>query len=116
MAPAICADISHHEHLAVASEKGVSVYAAGVMITPNGYLHDSELLRGYAVDHELVVLLSNYGGATGGYASAGKFAVWGADGELLVEASVSGEAVVLYFLDGGAAHGEVFLVDYLFKI
>jgi predicted amidohydrolase len=97
--PAICADIAHPEHARNASDGGASVYAAGVMITPKGYDNDAGLLRGYAKRHRVIVLLSNYASETGGYPSAGRSAAWDKYGNLLVEASDQGEAVVLVKID-----------------
>ena len=84
--PAICADIVHPEHAVMAVENGASVYAAGVMITPKGYENDASYLKRYSVEHRLLVLLSNYASATGGYPSAGRSAAWDTKGNLLAEA------------------------------
>ncbi len=107
IAPAICADISHPEHPETAAMKGATVYAAGVMITPNGYAADSKLLRTYAKRHSMIVLLSNYAGPTGGYPSSGRTAAWDTEGNLLAEAPDNGEAIVLCIINGNHIHGEV---------
>jgi len=91
---AICADITHPEHAAAAAGRGATVYAAGVLISENGYAADTALMQRYAVEHRMLVLMANYGAPTGGWVSAGRSAVWGPDGRLLAEAPASGEAVI----------------------
>ncbi|MBV7426728.1 MULTISPECIES: carbon-nitrogen hydrolase family protein [unclassified Acidovorax] len=73
---AICADITHPEHARAAHGAGAVLYAASALISEKGYGPESDLLRGYARDHGMAVLLANYSGASGGYASAGRSAVW----------------------------------------
>jgi predicted amidohydrolase len=91
---AVCADITHPEHARAAAEAGSTVYAASCFITEAGYQADAALLRRYAVDHEMAVLLSNYGAPLGGWSSAGRSALWSEEGALLAEAPPAGEALV----------------------
>ncbi len=80
VALAICADFSHASHAAAAARQGADLYAAGVLITESGYAPDTALLQGYARTHSMAVLMANHGGATGGWESAGRSAIWAADG------------------------------------
>ena len=70
------------------------MYAAGVLISEGGYAADSALLEGYAAEHGLLVLMANHGGPSGGWACAGRSAIWTADGNLLVAAPVSATRVI----------------------
>jgi predicted amidohydrolase len=92
---AICADFSHASHAAAAAERGATVYAAGVLITDGGYVPDTALLQGYARQHAMTVLMANHGGATGGWESAGRSAIWGPDGSLIAAAPGVGEQLVI---------------------
>ena len=74
---------------------GAQVYAAGVLISPAGYGVDSALLQGYAATHSMLVLMANHGGATGGWESAGRSAVWTADGALLAAAPGVGDGLLI---------------------
>lgn len=95
LALAVCADFCHASHAAAAAEVGASIYAAGVLITEGGYAADSALLQGYAREHGMLVLMANHGGATGGWESAGRSAIWAADGRLLAAAPGVGDALVI---------------------
>jgi predicted amidohydrolase len=92
---AICADFTHPEHARVAAAHGALVYAAGALISENGYAADTAFLRRYATDHHMLVLLANYGAEAGGWVSAGRSAAWLPGGALLAEAPPRGEAVVV---------------------
>jgi predicted amidohydrolase len=98
---AICAEIAHAEHAQEAAERGADVYAASCFITPAGYAHDSALLEGYARAHRMVVVMANYGAATGGWMSAGGSAIWSAEGNLLARGPDEGEAVVVATVELG---------------
>ncbi|WP_309674307.1 nitrilase-related carbon-nitrogen hydrolase, partial [Pseudomonas sp.] len=83
VALAVCADFSHASHAAAAAQQDADLYAAGVLITENGYAPDTALLQGYASAHSMTVLMANHGGATGGWESAGRSAIWASVGSLV---------------------------------
>jgi len=95
IALAICADFSHATHAASAADSGARVYAASALITDNGYEYDTGLLAGYAAKHNMVVLMANHGGITGGWESAGRSAIWAEGGERVVAASGTGDLLVI---------------------
>ena len=95
IALAVCADFSHASHAAAAAQQGADLYAAGVLITENGYAPDTALLQGYAVRHSMAVLMANHGGATGGWESAGRSAIWASDGSLIAAAPGVGNLLVV---------------------
>ncbi|WP_419794892.1 carbon-nitrogen hydrolase family protein [Pseudomonas palleroniana] len=102
IALAVCADFSHASHPRQAAQTGASVYAAGVLISEGGYATDSALLQGYAVEHGLLVLMANHGGPSGGWACAGRSAIWDAEGRLVAAAPGVGDALlVAQRTDGG---------------
>ena len=95
VALAVCADFCHASHPAAAAADGAQVYAAGVLISPAGYGVDSALLQGYAAAHSMLVLMANHGGATGGWESAGRSAIWTAGGALLAAAPGVGDGLLI---------------------
>ncbi|HEY1760377.1 MAG TPA: carbon-nitrogen hydrolase family protein [Bryobacteraceae bacterium] len=103
----ICADASHPQHAAGAASRGANVYAAGVMIDEAGYSRKIPLLRRYAREHKMAVLMANYSGITGGEVSAGKSAIWSEDGQLVAVSTGTGEAVILAGKHNGAWNGVV---------
>lgn len=107
IALAVCADFSHASHPRQAAQAGANVYAAGVLISDGGYATDSALLKGYAAEHRMLVLMANHGGPSGGWACAGRSAIWSAAGDLLAAAPGVGEALVIGRRDGGCWSGQV---------
>ena len=112
IALAVCADFSHASHAAAAAEVGANIYAAGVLITEGGYAADSALLQGYAREHGMLVLMANHGGATGGWESAGRSAIWAADGRLLAAVAGTGDALVIARRQAALWRGEVVPVQH----
>lgn len=106
VALAVCADFTHAGHAQGAAQAGAMLYAASVLVSPGGYAKDSEILRGYAEQHAMPVLMSNHGGPTGGWQSAGRSALWDERGRLVVE-SGPGECLVLASRTAGGWQGRV---------
>jgi predicted amidohydrolase len=104
---AICADTTHPSHAYEAARAGADVYAAGVLITPNGIEADSAQLRGYAVEHRMVVLMANHATPTGGWATAGRSAIWDEHGGEVVTAPGDGEAILVARREGDVLRGEL---------
>lgn len=95
VALAICADISNPAHARNAANTGASIYAVSALITENGYHNDTRLLRQYASEHGMIVLMANHSGRTGGYVPAGKSAIWDESGKLIVGLTGTEEAIVI---------------------
>ena len=107
VALAICADATHPQHAASAAARGASVYAVGVMIDEIGYARKVSLLRNYAREHRMAVLMANYSGATGGEVSAGKSALWSEDGQLVAASTGTEEELVVGMKQNGVWTGIV---------
>ncbi|RON91536.1 carbon-nitrogen hydrolase family protein [Pseudomonas fluorescens] len=107
VALAVCADFSHASHAAAAAEVGADLYAAGVLIGEKGYGSDSAILRSYAQNHSMAVLMANHAGLTGGWQSAGRSAVWSENGALVAAAPGPGELLVIARRDAGQWLGRV---------
>lgn len=107
VALAICADASHPQHAASAAARGANLYAAGVMLTENDYARKAPLLRNYALEHRMAVLMANYSGVTGGDISAGKSALWSEDGQVIAASTGTEEALVIGRKQNGVWNGSV---------
>jgi predicted amidohydrolase len=107
VALAICADATHPEHAARAAARGATVYAVGVMITEDGYARKAALLKSYALEHRMAVLMANYSGVTGGSVSAGKSTLWSEDGQLAAASRGNEEALVVGMKQNGVWNGMV---------
>jgi predicted amidohydrolase len=110
VALAVCADTVHPKHPASAAARGANVYAASVLITENGYAPDAALLRQYALEHSMAVLMANHSGVTGEWAPAGKSTIWSEDGVLVAASVGTEEALVVGRKNAGKWQGTVFRV------
>jgi len=108
---AVCADFSNASHAKAAAQSGATVYAASVLITDGGYRADTALLAGYAAEHRMAVLMSNHGGPTGGWESAGRSALWSEAGVLVDAVEGVGDALLVGTGDDGVWATETILVS-----
>jgi predicted amidohydrolase len=91
---AICADTDDPRHAVAAAARGAKVYAAGVLVSDTGYAATAEKLAGTARQHAMAVLMANHSGATGGWQSAGRSALWAEDGSLIAACEDATEALL----------------------
>lgn len=101
MSLAICADINNPLHPKSASCKGASIYLAGVLWSTPGYSKDIEMLKDYAINYKMVVLLSNFGGNSGGYEAAGKSIIISGKGEIISDIEGRGEGLAIAKRENG---------------
>ncbi|WP_338758485.1 carbon-nitrogen hydrolase family protein [Massilia sp. METH4] len=99
IALAVCADTTRREHVAAAARGGAGLYAASMLISENGYAQDAAMLAGYARELRMPVAMANHGGPTGGWASAGRSALWDEDGNVVIAAEGAGECLLLAWRD-----------------
>ncbi|MNG32490.1 hypothetical protein D3C84_1185140 [compost metagenome] len=59
----------------------------------------------------MVVLMANHGGATGGWESAGRSAVWAPDGSLIAAAPGTGNLMVVARRDADGWQGQIVTVE-----
>lgn len=107
VALAICYDIVHPEHAARAARSAAQMYAAGVLISAPAYAAESELLRSYAQQHQMMVLMANHGAETGGWDSAGRSAIWAPGAAWSVAAPATGNLLVIAAREAGYWRGRV---------
>jgi len=108
---AICADILHAKHARSASSVGTTLYLASVLISESGYETDTTYLQRYAEHYSFTALMANHGGASGGYASAGKSAVWSPEGDLIIAAPGAGNYLVIAEKLDGKWSGEALPIE-----
>lgn len=82
---AICADISEPQIPLRAHRQGATIFLAPVMVSKKGLTHNRTLLQQYAQQYQLLTVMANYGGQTGGYDCGGYSSVWSEKGELIGE-------------------------------
>jgi predicted amidohydrolase len=92
---AICADISNPQHPEDAYNKGASLYLSSVLCSQKGYDYDVNMLRGYAKKYNMLVMMSNFGGDSGGYDVAGKSILISKDGETISCLKGKGEGLAI---------------------
>jgi predicted amidohydrolase len=102
VALAICADTTHQAHPHAAVLAGATLYVAGSLITPGGYVKDATQLASHASQFSVGILMANHAFESGGNVSAGRSAAWMPDGQLLVAADGQGELLVMADEDSGA--------------
>jgi predicted amidohydrolase len=92
---AICADTGRPSHPAAAAARGARTYLASMFVIPSDHAAESENLRSHAVTHSMLVAAANFGGPSGGLASAGRSAIWAVHGELVGQLGAAGVGVLL---------------------
>jgi predicted amidohydrolase len=94
-AVAVCADTGRPSHSQEAADRGARTYLASMFIIPSEFKRETANLKACAVQHSMTVALSNYGGPSGGLASAGGSAIWSGRGALLAQLDSSGTGVAV---------------------
>jgi len=97
-AMAICSDIGNPMHASHAADRGATCYLASMFVIPSDYTSDTARLEGYSRQHSLNVIFANYGGPSGGLPSAGRSAIWSAQGKLLAQLEPSGSGLAVALL------------------
>lgn len=103
---AICADFCHPTHAQAAHAAGAQVYVASALISTQGHGHDAGLLQDRAFRHSMAVLLSNHGGPSGGYVSAGCSAFWAPDAQQVAQAEGTGPQLLVVEGQGARWSGQ----------
>ncbi len=96
IAPAICYELSNKEHHEIAARNKATVYLATVLNSVNGIDSDLQKLGDIARNYQMVTLMANYTGESGGYKCAGKSSVWNAEGELIGQLGGKEEGLIIY--------------------
>lgn len=92
---AICADSSQPSHPAACADAGANIYAAGVFLNEEWYRTDVPRLADYASRFRMLVVMANHGESIGTYKSVGQTAIWGPNGQVLVQCANAKAALVI---------------------
>lgn len=92
---AICADLNFASHAAGACAAGADIYAVGALINADAWTREEPMLTGYARDHDMPVVFSNYATKSGPYVPVGKSSVWAPGGDAVVQAAGCEECLVM---------------------
>jgi len=92
---AVCADLTHEDHAVDLKKRGADIYACGALVTEAAFIREETMLQGYASDHNMVVIFSNYSGKNGIYPTAGKSSIWAAGGDLVAQACGNNNELII---------------------
>jgi predicted amidohydrolase len=92
---AICADITNPVHAQRAAEMKSTLYIASIFYTPNGIVEGFSDLEYCANGLSMNVLMSNFGGVSYGFESAGQSSFWTNTGVLAGRLDESGEGLLM---------------------
>lgn len=92
---AICADLTKPSHAAGTVAAGADVYAVGALINADAWDREETLLRGYAAEHGLPVVFSNYATKSGPLTPVGMSSIWAPGGQLVAQAETTEECLVI---------------------
>ncbi|WP_303920428.1 carbon-nitrogen hydrolase family protein [Draconibacterium sediminis] len=96
VSPAICYEASNDAHWEYASQNNATIYIASVLSSVAGIEAEIKKLSGMAKNKNLVTLMSNYVGRSGGYECAGRSSVWSEKGELMGQLDEKTEGLLLF--------------------
>jgi predicted amidohydrolase len=85
---AICKDTGVPQHASDTATIGMDAYVAATLMLPQEAASQDERARRIASDHGVLVAIASFAGSTGGgyTESAGRSAIWTADGDVLAQA------------------------------
>jgi predicted amidohydrolase len=92
---AICADINNPIHVDNANEAGATIYIASLFFLISGISGGHELLRNYAKEYSMNVLMSNFSGKSWGLDAGGKSAFWDSNGKLIIEMDITSTGLLI---------------------
>jgi predicted amidohydrolase len=100
-AMSICADSRHASHAERAAGRGADTYLSSQFAIVAHLPHKLSLLKKYAAAHRMTIVLSNFGGPTGGLPSAGSSGIWSDRGECLVKLDSEGPGLAIALEEAG---------------
>jgi predicted amidohydrolase len=95
ISPAICYELSIHEHAAVAHGAGGEIYVASVAKTPAGMDKAIERMADIAREYSMTVLLSNCVGHCDNFECGGRSSAWNNKGILTGQLDTEEEGILL---------------------
>ena len=108
LALSVCYEIAIEEHIAAAEARGAGFYLASVAKTVPDVAKAHEHIQQMAIDHDMVMLMSNCIGTCEGQVAGGRSAVWSKEGELLAELPGELEGILCYETTSGTLESIIF--------
>lgn len=96
IAPAICYELSRQEHHQFAVENQANIYMASVLNSVEGVDSDLIKLQKLAAKHQIIAMMSNFVGVSGGYNCGGRSSVWNSKGELVAQLNEQEEGILVF--------------------
>jgi predicted amidohydrolase len=96
VSPAICYETSNKAHCEFAKRNKAIIYVASVLSSMNGIEAELKLLADIAKTNQLITLMANYVGKSGGYECAGRSSVWNEQGELIGQLGDKEEGLIIF--------------------
>jgi len=102
----ICADLTKPSHAAGTVAAGADVYAVGALINEAAWAREEPLLKGYATEHGVPVVFSNYATKSGPLTPVGLSSIWAPGGKLIAQVDGTAEALIIARRTGSDWHGK----------
>jgi predicted amidohydrolase len=106
-AVAVCADVGRKSHSRVAAKRGARAYLASMFVIPSEIAEEEARLGAIAGRRRMAVVFANFGGPSGGLASAGNSAIWSPAGEVVARCPGAGAAIAIARDEAGTWSGKV---------
>ena len=92
---AICADIDNPKHPEAAKKNNSTLYVPSIFFSKNGIEEGHQLLKTYASDFSINILMSNYCGSHWEIESGGRSGFWNYEGKLLAELDTDHNGMII---------------------
>lgn len=102
---AICADTSNPVHARNAAERGATMYMASIFFEPPDMERAHGQLGGYASEHRMNVLMSNYSGPSYNFPGGGRSAFWDNSGTRVAELGTDDQGILIIERQGSVWSG-----------
>jgi len=112
LATSICADSAYPSHTQSAAERGTEIYLSCQFAIPPHMAVKQSRLKDAARRHGFTVVFSNFGGPTGGLASAGGSCVRSPDGHAVARLPTEGCGLAIAWEDGTRWAGKAVLTSH----
>ncbi len=96
IAPAICYESTFKDHIQYAIKQGSKIYAASVLNSEKAMNKASKYMSKMSKQHNMIVLLANFIGESGGYQAAGQSSIWNTNGELVSRLNKTNEGILIF--------------------
>lgn len=108
---AICADIANPAHVDTMMQGSINFYLTSALISSTGLDNDCNILKNYALKHNIVVAMANFTGETGGWECAGNSTIWDEGGEVIACAGNEKFVLAIAHQENSKWLGQTIVID-----